>query len=392
MEKAAACLRMLGNLDFVQGWEVPLVLEDEGDLAIDWARLGLPRSSVVFWTSGSTGGKKAMVHTGDGLAAAARAVNAWLGLGPADVFVCPLPLVHVGGFGVWMRARLCGARFSACPGKWDAVAFVRRLQEEEATIISLVPTQLHDIVRAGLVCPPALRFAIVGGGHLMTDLESESRQLGWPVLGSFGMTETCGQIATERPDIPDPGPCWLPLIDGWEARAGEDGLLETRGPGLLAGRVVTVEGQWRYQPAPLRDGWFTTEDHAQIREFGGRFWLRPLGRRDDSIKIRGELVSLSAAAAEIEGLARGLGLPQDSVCIIDQPDPRTGARLVLVGEPEAQERLPELEDQFNRRAPAFARIEHRMLLEQIPRSPLGKLRRAVLRDLVEKSPLGRDSR
>jgi O-succinylbenzoic acid--CoA ligase len=388
MDTTESFLRKLETLDFSQSWESPLVLDEESARSIDWKNLGLPGASVVFLTSGSTGGKNHIVHTAAGLTAAARTVNRWLELRKEDVFVCPLPLFHVGGFGLWMRAKLAGARFFASSGKWEASTFVRLLRRENATVVSLVPTQLHDIVRAGLVCPPALRFAVVGGGHLLTDLESESRQLGWPVLGSFGMTETCGQIATERPDLADPGPCWMPIIDGWEARAGADGLLETRGPGLLAGKVSKVDGEWRYLPAPLDDGWFATEDHAEVREFGGHMWLRPLGRRDDAIKIRGELVSLSAASTELEGLARAFGLASGTVAIIDQPDPRTGAKLVLVCEPGARDRLPELVDQFNRRAPAFARIEHSLILGEIPRSALGKLRRSALREMVGKCPSG----
>ena len=390
LETAPTCLRALEPLDFDAGWKDPLVLEGTGREAIDWNNLGLPPASVVFQTSGSTGGRSHVVHTCSGLMAAGRAVNRWLGLRATDVFLCPLPLVHVGGFGMWMRARLCGARFVVSQGKWDAATFVRRVHEEKATVVSLVPTQVHDIVCAGLPCPPALRLAVVGGGHLLTELESESRQLGWPVLGSFGMTETCGQIATDHPDMADPGPGWVPVIDGWEARSGCDGLLETRGPGLLAGRVAKEGTHWRYVPVKLDDeGWFATEDKAQIMEFGGRTWLRPLGRRDDAIKIRGELVSLSAAATELEGLARGLGLASGLVTVIDQPDPRTGARLVLVGEPDARERLPELAELFNRRAPAYARIENTMIIEEIPRSALGKLRRSKLRERLEKSPSGR---
>lgn len=382
METMSTSLRDLEILNLHFGWQEPVVLAGEAGESIAWEKLGLPPDSVVFQTSGSTGGKNHVVHTAPGLAAAARAVNQWLGLRSDDVFLCPLPLVHVGGFGMWMRARVCGARFVHSPGKWDALSFVRRLQEEKATVISLVPTQVHDIVRAGLACPPTLRVAVVGGGHLLTELESESRQLGWPVLGSFGMTETCGQIATDHPDLADPGPGWVPMIDGWEARTGRDGILETRGPGLLAGRVAKVGEEWRYLSARLDDRWFATEDKAQLMEFGGRIWLRPLGRRDDAIKIRGELVSLSAASGEIEGLARGLGLACDSVAIIDIPDPRTGAKLVLVGEPETRDRLPDLVEQFNRRAPAFARIENSMIIGEIPRSALGKLRRSVLRDMV----------
>ncbi|MFM7182417.1 MAG: AMP-binding protein [Verrucomicrobiales bacterium] len=384
MDTADLLLRKLENLDFARGWEDPLVLDEQEKAAgpADWGKLGMPDASLVFQTSGSTGGKTHVVHSSKGLLAAADAVNCWLGLGRDDVFACPLPLLHVGGFGMWLRAKLAGARFVMSSGKWDATAFVRQLLAEKATVISLVPTQLHDIVHAGLACPPRLRFAVVGGGHLLTDLESESRQLGWPVLGSFGMTETCGQIATERPDLATPGPRWMPMIDGWEARATAEGILETRGPGLLVGKVCQVNGEWRYLASPLDDGWFATEDHAEIREIGGRMWLRPLGRRDDAIKIRGELVSVSAASTEIEGLARGMGLASGTVAIIDQPDPRTGAKLILVGEPDTRDRLPELIDLFNRRAPAFARIEQSIIIAEIPRTALGKLRRSALREMV----------
>lgn len=381
MDAAVPCLQRLDVLDFARGWDSPVVMSPRASRP-DWEKLDLPAGSVLFMTSGSTGRMSYVVQTAAGLMAAAQAAAAWLGLGKDDVFFCPLPMCHVAGFGMWMRAKLCGARFVASTGKWDASTFVRRLHAENATVVSLVPTQVHDIVQAGLACPQGLRLAVVGGGHLLAELESESRQLGWPVLGSFGMTETCGQIATERPGLGGPGPCWLPVIDGWETRLQGDGSLQIRGPGLLAGRVAKMDGEWRYLRAQLKDGWFLTDDRAEIRKFGGKIWLRPLGRRDDAIKIRGELVSLAAATTEIESLARGIGLAPDSVAVIDIPNPRTGSRMVLVGEPETLDRLATLMDLFNRRAPAFARIEGSIVIEKIPRSALGKLRRSTLRELL----------
>lgn len=383
--KGWPALARLDALDWERGWEKPLVFGSGGaglPETLDLDGLEIPRDAVVFPTSGSTGEPAFVVQTLASLAASANTVNRWLGLGPEDVFFCPLPLGHVGGFGMWMRARCSGGRLVVDDTKWDARNFFRRLEEEAATVISLVPTQVYDLVQTGLPCPSGLRVAVVGGGHLRSDLESEARQLGWPVLGSFGMTETCGQIATERPDLPDPGPDWLPVIDGWEVATHDDGLLMVRGPGLLAGKIECETGQWQLRTGRRHGPWFVTEDRADIREFSGRTWLRPRGRRDDAIKIRGELVSLAAAASEMEGLARGLGIPPASVAVIDQPDPRAGARLVLVGEPPARDRLPVLAELFNRRAPAFARIEHWHVLDSIPRSPLGKLRRSALREQI----------
>lgn len=356
------------------GWEAP---------EVDWKNLDLPDQSVVFSSSGSTGHPKLTVLTRPALLASARRVVDWLGITPEDHLICPLPLFHVGGFGMVARARVAGAEFSQTEGKWDARRFAYRTWETEASVTSLVPAQVFDLVRDRVPCPKSMRMVVVGGGHLAAELDSEARQLGWPILASFGMTEAGSQIATEKPGLVAPAPGWLPVLDGWEVANDPDGRLRLRGQGLFAGTVEHGESGWIFEPAKLEDGWFTASDFADLRHKDGLTWLWPQGRSDDSIKIRGELISLASAEKELDGLARGHGVDPRSVALIDVADRRIGRMLVLAGEPSVAESLSALKEAFNRRAPAFARIERVAELPELPRSALGKLQRGKLRAVLE---------
>ena len=348
-------------------------------------RVAGPEDGVVFASSGSTGLPKLTVLRREALLASARLVGGWLGLGRDDRQLGVIPLHHVGGIGMVARSRVSGAALALDLGRWDAERFARRCEADAITVVSLVPTQVFDLVRRSFKAPRCLRAVVVGGGALDSELESEARHLGWPVLASFGMTETASMVATERPGLRAPGAGWLPVIDGWEARADEGGALQVRGPSLFSGHLVAGEGNtWRFEPAPLAgDGWWVTADLAEVRaDAAGQVWLLPLGRTDDQVKIRGELVSLATAQRELEGLARGLGLDPRRLAVIDLPDERTGARLVLAAESDLAADLDRLAAQFNRRAPAYARLEGRALVDALPRSALGKLRRSELRRRV----------
>ena len=347
---------------------------------------GVPPDAVVFASSGSTGNPKLTVLTREALLRSARQVADWLALTPADRQLCVLPLFHVGGLGIVARSRVSGAGLVLDHGRWDPQRFARTCADESISVTSLVPTQVFDLVDLGVRAPRSLRTVVVGGGALDGELESEARHLGWPVLASFGMTETASMVATEKPGLAAPGPGWLPVIDGWEASVHREGTLRLRGPALFSGRLVpsaSVPGGWVFVPVDLDDGWFATADLAEVEtDARGQCWLRPTGRTDDAVKIRGELVSLSKAQDEIDGLALARGLDPRCCAVIDLPDARTGARLVLAGERQVAQHLEPLVEAFNRRAPAFARIEGRTVVETLPRSPLGKLRRTELKRLA----------
>ena len=155
---------------------------------------------VLFETSGSTGDPKWIALSKQALLVSAAAVNHHLGVTRESCWGLALPLNHVGGFGVAARAYQAGCGFQNFSQRWDAQAFREWLERQEITHTSLVPTQVHDLVKANLTEPAAVCAMVVGGGHLDPLTGQAARNLGWPVLASYGMTEAGSQIATQGLD------------------------------------------------------------------------------------------------------------------------------------------------------------------------------------------------
>ena len=154
---------------------------------------------VLFETSGSTGTPKWIALSKDALLASASAVNAHLGVTKSSCWGLALPAHHVGGFGVAARAFAAGCAFREFGKKWNPAEFTIWLGENQVTHTSLVPTQVHDLVSAELRAPESLAAIVVGGGRLDEATGQAARNLGWPVLASYGMTEAASQIATQAP-------------------------------------------------------------------------------------------------------------------------------------------------------------------------------------------------
>ncbi len=333
---------------------------------------------VLFTSSGSSGPPKWVSLTKGSLLLSAAAVNAHLDVEVESIWGLALPWHHVGGFGVLARAFEAGCGVVSLTERWDPSGFRAWLQEHGVSHTSLVPTQVHDLVAAGITAPPRLRAVVVGGGRLTTSTGHAARALGWPVLASYGMTEAGSQIATQGlgalavPYQPDP----VPILPHWRLRTGEDDRLEISGPALFDGLLIADGGGWRYQ---RRDGeWFATSDRATLAGDG----LTPLGRLDAVVKVLGELVDPERVCAELLERA-GYLLGADSCAVVAVPDARAGHRLVPVFDATVPpDRAAEALEAYQSHAPGFRRLEKPVWVETLPRSPLGKLLRKELTDRI----------
>jgi O-succinylbenzoic acid--CoA ligase len=306
---------------------------------------------VWLATSGTTGTLKLTALSKEALLASAAAVNRHLQSDARDVWCSVLPPFHVGGLGIEARAFLSGARVVRM--EWDPRAFAAA----EVTLASLVPAQVRDLVDSRLSAPPALRAIVVGGGALPAALYDEARALDWPVLPSYGMTETCSQVATATPASPE-----LVLLDHVEARTEEDGRLAFRGPSLLTG-YGTADGFID----PKVDGWFVTEDLGKVE---GRT-LQVEGRRGDFIKIGGESVDL----ARLDAILAAVTGPHAAIVAV--PDRRLGHVIHLAVDSTLD--ATAVAAAYDQRVHPFERARAVHQVAEIPRSPLGKLLRAQLR-------------
>ena len=248
-----------------------------------------PDVSYIIFTSGTEGRPRAVLLTDSNLAAAVAGSKERLGNGPDDSWLCVLPLFHVGGLSVlWRQAEAGGSVVLLDRFESDSAAAAL----DNVTFASFVPVMLRRLLDVGRDWE-GLTAVLVGGAAADDALLSAARAAGIPAMATYGMTETCSQIATPQPRADLDGSVGLPLL-GAEIRVmaqdvaavGVEGRIEVRGPMVSPGYV----GEVRRHDAD----WLQTGDLGVIDD-GGK--LTVLGRADSVIVTGGENVHPAAVEA-----------------------------------------------------------------------------------------------
>ena len=284
---------------------------------------------AILYTSGTTGRPKGAMLTVANFwwSAVGSALN--LGTHTADRWLAPLPLFHVGGLSIVLRAAIYGIAAVIHDG-FDPVA-VNAAIDEGVTIVSVVAVMLQRMLdaRGDRPYPPSLRCVLLGGGPAPRPLLERAGALGVPVVQSYGLTETTSQIATLAPEdaLPRLGaagralyPNALRVIgaDGNDVPANTPGEIVVRGPVVMAGYAGRPDATAR----AIVDGWLHTGDVGRLDPDG---YLYVLDRRDDLIVSGGENVY----PAEVE--AALLAHPWVSeAAVIGVADATWGQRVVAI--------------------------------------------------------------
>ncbi|HVW81751.1 MAG TPA: AMP-binding protein [Mycobacteriales bacterium] len=307
--------------------------------------------ALIIATSGSTGEPKGAQLSRAAIEASGRATHARIGCEPDDVWLACLPWHHIGGLQVMLRARLLGIPL-VVHERFD----VERFAAVDATLTSLVPTQLTRLLEAG-VDLSRFRAILLGGAAAPVELVERARASGANVVTTYGMSETAGGCVYDG----------TPL-NGVEVRTLDDGRLALRGPMLMSG--------YRLRPdltaQALVDGWLVTNDLGHVSADGR---VVVAGRADDVIISGGENVAADAVADVVR---RHPGIRDAAV--VGVPDDRWGQRVValVVGRVE----LEELRDWCSRSLPRAALPRQVVVLDELPQLPSGKLDRLAARRLA----------
>jgi O-succinylbenzoic acid--CoA ligase len=331
---------------------VTVVVEEplDGAPLEEVSELDLERVATLMHTSGTTAAPKRVPLTyGNWLASALGSAVA-LGLDQRERWLCPLPLTHVGGLSILLRSAIYATtavvheRFEP-----EAVAAALCDRGERITVVSVVSTMLERLLETGLSEPPALRWALLGGGPIPASLLELARARRVPVAPTYGMTEACSQIATFGWPLP-----------GTELAISQEGEVLVRGP--------TVS-----RAALAADGWLHTGDLGALDD-NGRLSLS--GRLSDVIVSGGENV----APVEVEEVLRAHPVVADAA-VFGRPHAEWGEAVVAAVVVRNGARV-EPDALRNHCADHLARFKVPKafeFVERLPRTASGKLLRRELR-------------
>jgi o-succinylbenzoate---CoA ligase len=307
--------------------------------------------ATLMFTSGTTAGPKPVALSYENWRWNAIGSALALGLDPDERWLCPMPLAHVGGLSIQLRSAIYGTGV-VLHERFDTDRALDALtdREQRVTLVSLVPTMLSRLLDAGLREPPTLRRVLLGGGPIAPALLERAQAAGVPVSPSFGMTETCSQIATDGF-----------ALFGAELRIAGDGELLVRGRSVAAGSLDA-------------DGWLHTGDLGALDERGR---LTIAGRKADTIVTGGENV----APAEVEAALLEHPAITDAA-VLGRSDPEWGEAIVaqvVLRDGAAPAVAEALREHCADRLASFKVPKRFEVVDSVPRGVTGKLLRRELR-------------
>ena len=299
--------------------------------------------SILVATSGSTGTPKEIALTASALLASAAASNKYLKAAKGDTWSLLLPLTHIAGINVLMRAKQLGTE------PLDLRNHVGEYPHADFTAI--VPTQLFNALTENPALLKHLQGAkavLVGGASLSEELRAQGDAAGINIITTYGMSETCGGCVYDGV-----------ALDGVAFEITTDGRIKISGP-ILA-------------DVKKENGWFVTQDLGKIMD--GK--LQVIGRSDDVIISGGENISLSAIEAAINKK-----YPNLLVAAFATPDSKWGQALHIAVQSQDENIKSELSEVLVNSIGKHVKPKSVLLLDKLPQIGVGKVDRISLAKMV----------
>ncbi len=380
-----------------EGWLTYSDMIEESEEADLWPLSDDDDLTVLMFTAGTTGFPKGVMLSHNSFSSYILS-----NVSPADPEIdesniLTVPLYHIAGMQAMMSA-IYGGRRLIIQRQFEPTEWMRLVETEQADRAMVVPTMLkmlmdhedfhkHDmnslqVITYGAAPMPVevIRRAIV---------EFPNAQF----INAFGQTETAATITMLPPEdhmlngSPDEVERKLrrlasigkPLADvevrivnenGEDVSGGETGEIVARGDRLMKG----YWGQESATAETIRGGWLFTGDLGYMDEDGYIFLA---GRAKDFIKRGGEMIS----PEEVEQVLHSH--PDiDEAAIIGVPDLDWGERVraLVVARPGCNVVETDVIEFCRQRMASFKKPESIVVLSELPRNPLGKVLKRVLRD------------
>ncbi|MCK9553946.1 AMP-binding protein [Aquamicrobium sp.] len=345
---------------------------------------------LILFTSGTTGRPKGVLHTHNSVHADGMKMVPALGLTSEDTVFCPSPITHVTGY-LWVLNHPWLADLPAVTMDiWDTARAFDLLQQHRCAFMLGATPFLQGMIeeaRRRQARLPFLRQYLCGGAAVPPSLIYEAAEIfenciPWRNFGaSEAMTMTRGPEtrADLRLGAETDGRllhCDVKIVDlatGKPVEPGEEGEILVREPSMAVGYARIEDNEVAYD----EEGYFRMGDIVRLVD-GDHVLVT--GRKKDLIIRSGENIS----AKEIEDVLLASGIVAD-VAVVAKPSPTTGESICafLVPRDRGAPTLAEIDAIIAGSGLAKQKTpEHLVVIEELPRTASGKVRKDVLRGLA----------
>ncbi len=355
-------------------------------------------NAAIYFSSGTTGFPKAILHSQEALVSACLTEQKHHGQTKDDIFLCIPPLYHTGAKMHWFGSLITGGKAVLLRGvkpEW----VLQAVSDEKATIVWLLVPWVQDILDSLERGDISLnhynleqwRLMHIGAQPVPPSLITRWQKVfpGQQYDTNYGLSESigpgCVHLGVENIHkvgaIGKAGYLWeTRIVDEQmqDVNPGNVGELAVRGPGIM-------KCYYKNEPATaevLREGWLCTGDMARYDEDGFIFLV---DRKKDVIISGGE----NLYPVQIEDFLRANPKIKD-VAVIGMADDRLGEIAAAIIEVKSGESMTESEVQdFCLEMPRYKR-PRKIIFAPVPRNPTGKIEKPKLREqygaghLVEK--------
>ena len=373
----------------------PVFADDYGDLISECSgmfpecTLTEDDEAAIYFSSGTTGFPKAILHTHRSLIHSCRVEQAHHGQTRDDCFLCIPPLYHTGAKMHWFGSLLAGSKAVILKGA-KARHILTAASEEKCTIVWLLVPWAQEILNAldsGEISLDEFDLKQWRLMHIGAQPVPQSLIKRWldyfpdqQYDTNYGLSESIGpgavHLGVENVHkvgaIGVPGYGWEVKIvdpDGNEVQQGTVGELCLRGPGVM----VCYYRDAAATADTLRDGWLYTGDMA-MQDPDGFIYL--VDRKKDVIITGGE----NLYPVQIENFLAANNKIKD-VAVIGLPDARLGEIAAAIIEIKAGMTCTEEEiNEFCLDLPRYKR-PRKIIFAEVPRNPTGKIEKPRLRKM-----------
>ena len=344
--------------------------------------------AAIYFSSGTTGFPKAILHNHESLTQAAQMEQKHHGQTHDDVFLCIPPLYHTGAAMHWLGSLICGGKGVLLRGVTPKAIF-DAISSEHCTIVWLLVPWAQDILLAieeGTIKLEDYKLDQWRLMHIGAQPVPKSLIKKWKSIfphhqydTNYGLSEStgpgCVHLGVENIDhvgaIGVPGYNWdVKIIDahGEPVARGEVGELCVKGPGVM----TCYYNNPKATAESLQNGWLLTGDMARQDE-DGFYWL--VDRKKDVVISGGENIY----PVQIEDFLSANPAVKD-VAVIGLPDERLGEICAAIIElkPEYTDTTVEDINEYCLDLPRYKR-PRKIIFADVPRNPTGKIEKPVLR-------------